>query len=147
MMMTSLICLDANLTLKLVLNESDSTQAQALWADWNQRNLITVAPPLWGYEVTSVIRNQVHHQLLPPELGQAMFDTIHQLSVRLLQPNDLHKRAWELANRFNRPAAYDAHYLALAELVACPFWTADERLYNTVRDELNWVYWLGNYTP
>jgi predicted nucleic acid-binding protein len=47
------------------------------------------------------------------------------------------------ATRFNRPAAYDAHYLALAEMMNCEFWTADERLFNAVRDKLSWVRWLG----
>jgi predicted nucleic acid-binding protein len=48
-----------------------------------------------------------------------------------------------LATRFNRPATYDAHYLALAEMMDCEFWTADERLFNAVRDELSWARWLG----
>ena len=48
-----------------------------------------------------------------------------------------------LTTRFNHPAAYDAHYLALAEMMDCEFWTADERLFNAVRDELSWVRWLG----
>ena len=50
-----------------------------------------------------------------------------------------------LATRFNRPAAYDAHYLALAEMMNCEFWTADRRLFNVVRDELPWVHRLGTY--
>ena len=53
-------------------------------------------------------------------------------------------RAFELATRFRRPAAYDAHYLALAEHLACPFWTADERLYNSVRDSFPLIRWLGD---
>ena len=31
----------------------------------------------------------------------------------------------------------------LAEMLACPFWTADERLYNAVKEQLSWVRWLG----
>ena len=50
-----------------------------------------------------------------------------------------------LAARFNRPAAYDAHYLALAEMMNCEFWTADRRLFNVVKDELPWVRWLGKH--
>ena len=50
-----------------------------------------------------------------------------------------------LATRFNRPAAYDAHYLALAEMMNCEFWTADRRLFNVVKDELPWVRWLGKH--
>ena len=66
---------------------------------------------------------------------------------RAVSPVGLHQRAWELARHFNRPAAYDAHYLALAEMADCPFWTADKRLFNVVRNELEWVHWLGNYSP
>jgi predicted nucleic acid-binding protein len=45
----------------------------------------------------------------------------------------------ELASQFNLAATYDAHYLALAERENCEFWTADERLYNSVRDRFSWV--------
>ena len=49
----------------------------------------------------------------------------------------------ELAHRFGIPAAYDAHYLALAEVEKCELWTADERLWNAVRSEVDWVRWIG----
>ncbi len=51
------------------------------------------------------------------------------------------------AIHFNRPTAVEAHYLALAELFGCEWWTADERLFKTVRHELPWVPWIGNYDP
>jgi predicted nucleic acid-binding protein len=144
-MMNSLACVDASLTLKLVLYESDSVLARTLWGEWHTKNVSVIAPALWGYEVTSVIRNRVHRGRLSPDLGAEAFATIHLLSVQVMQPAGLHQRAWELARHFNRPAAYDAHYLALAEMVGCPFWTADQRLFNLVCDELDWVNWLGDY--
>jgi len=52
-----------------------------------------------------------------------------------------------LATHFNRPTAYDAHYLALAEMLGCEFWTADRRLYNAVKEELPWVKWLSDFRP
>jgi hypothetical protein len=39
----------------------------------------------------------------------------------------------------------DARYLALAERESCEYWTADERLWNSVRAQLGWVRWLGEY--
>lgn len=145
--MISLVCADASLALKLVLHEPDSALARALWEEWKAQQAIVIAPTLWGYEVTSVIRNRVHRGKLPPDIEEEVFVAVHQLPVKLMNPSGLHRRAWELSRHFDRPAAYDAHYLALAEMAGCPFWTADERLFNVVRDELDWVHWLGNYQP
>ena len=57
------------------------------------------------------------------------------------------RRGYELATQFNRPTAYDAQYLAVAERLQCEFWTVDERLYNAVKQALPWVKWLGNFAP
>src|SRR5205823_10303026 len=98
-----------------------------------------------GYEVTSVLRNRVHRGLFPADKEAAALDVLHLLPVRLLRPDGLHRRAWEIAHQFKRPAAYDAHYLALAEIAGCPFWTADERLFDRVHAELDWVHRLRDY--
>ena len=143
--MNSLVCADANLALKLVLYEHDSALARALWENWKARQATVIAPTLWGYEVTSVIRNRAHRGRLAPEMEVEALATVHQLPVQLMRPAGLHQRAWELARHFDLPAAYDAHYLALAEMVGCPFWTADERLFNVVRGSLDWVHRLGSY--
>ena len=84
------------------------------------------APRLLAYELTAVLRKKVHRQLLEEEEADAAFAQAMQLAVELIDPDDLHRLAWELARRFRRPTAYDSHYLALAELVGCPFWTTDE---------------------
>jgi predicted nucleic acid-binding protein len=144
-MKDSLVCADANLALKVVLHEHDSTPARKLWETWRVQGVRVIAPSLWAYEVTSAIRKQVYRGLLDPDVEMDTFDAIHQLPVLLMRPIGLHQRASELARYLNRPVAYDAHYLALADMADCPFWTADERLFNTVRDELDWVRWLGDY--
>lgn len=140
-----LICVDASIALKLVLPEHDSQRARALWGEWEREAAILIAPTLWGYEVTSVVRNRARRGLLPAGEEEAIITTLHRLPVQMLGPRGFHHRAWELAHRFDRPSAYDAHYLALAEIVGCRFWTADERLYNAVRGALDWVEWLGSY--
>lgn len=144
-MKDSLVCADASLAIKLVVHERDSALARALWETWRFRETRIIAPTLWAYEVTSAIRKQAYRGLLDPRVEIETFDAIHQLPVFLMRPAGLHQRASELARYFNRPVTYDAHYLALAEMSDCPFWTADERLFNAVREELDWVYWLGNY--
>ena len=49
--------------------------------------------------------------------------------VDLREPPGLHRRAMELAAQLRQDAAYDAYYLALAELLDCELWTADQRFY------------------
>ncbi|HEY4722706.1 MAG TPA: type II toxin-antitoxin system VapC family toxin [Anaerolineae bacterium] len=141
------ICADASLALKLVLPEPDSRLARALWNEWREQRLTIVAPSLWAYETISVIRNRAHRGLLSPDLEEAALDVLQRLPVQLHRPDNLHRRAWELARRFNRPAVYDMHYVALAEMLGCPFWTAGERLFNTIQAEVSQVHWLGHYSP
>lgn len=141
------VCVDANLVLKLVLIEADSVQAETLWAQWVSQDREIVAPYLLAFEVTSVIRAKVHREVISSESGDRAFDAVHGLGVKLLHPDDLHRRAWQLAKRFNCPQAYDSHYLALADSLGLELWTADERLYNAVKDALPWVKWLGDFQP
>ena len=141
----SLVCADSGILVKLVVAEEDSDRADALWEQWKEDGVKVVAPGLLLFELTSVLRKKVHRGLLDPEEGERALDMVHWLPVQVLTPSDLHRRAWELAARFNRRAAYDAHYLALAEMMNCEFWTADRRLFNVVKDELPWVRWLGEH--
>ena len=145
--MNSQVCIDVNLVLKLVLVEEDSPKAQHLWDTWVDADIRIVAPPLLAFEGTSVICNKMQRGLVPPEEAELMFKAFHLLDVRLLYPDGLHETAWEMAKRFNRPQAYDSHYLALAEILGLELWTADKRLYNAVKHDLSWVKWLGDYSP
>ncbi len=42
--MTSQVCIDASIALKLVLDEADSDKAHALWASWAAADLEIIAP-------------------------------------------------------------------------------------------------------
>ncbi|WP_338835555.1 hypothetical protein [Neomoorella thermoacetica] len=57
--------------------------------------------------------------------------------------------SWDIAAKENLPTLYDAAYLAVAEITAkdsretCEFWTADERLVNTLGERKKYVKLLG----
>ena len=42
-------------------------------------------------------------------------------------------------------AVYDAHYVALAQMLGCSLWTADRNLVNAVQEKLPFVRWIGEY--
>jgi len=135
-----MICVDASFALKLVLDEAESAQVEALWRSWISADRDIIAPYHWLFEVTSVIRNHVYRQNLSVEAGEMAFTAIHAQGILFFHPQNLDLRAWQLAQRYNRPTAYDTYYLALAELHSCALWTADRRLYRAVQNDLPWVH-------
>lgn len=137
------VCVDASFSLKLVLPEPDSPKVRRLWERWVEEDRPIVAPWLWIYEVTSVLRNRVHRGLLTPSEGDAALQALQAQGVRLLHPTTLQTTAWRLAERFHRPTAYDSFYLALAQELGCDLWTADKRLYHAVAGTLPYVRWIG----
>jgi predicted nucleic acid-binding protein len=63
--------------------------------------------------------------------------------LNIIRTQDAHRDALRLARRLGLRSTYDAHYLALADDLDCEFWTADERLYNAVRERFPLIRWLG----
>ena len=143
-MTNSWVCIDASLLVKIVVEEPYSSQARALWRAWQQEGREIAAPPLLRYEVTSVMRKHVARGLRTVEESRGALDRALAFDVQYLEPPDFHQRSFDLSNRLDQSTTYDAHYLALAEYLACEFWTADKRLVRAVKDTLSWVKWLGD---
>ena len=146
-MWKSPVCADANIVVIIVVPEAQRPQALSLWRSWLKQDREIVAPRLLAYEVTSALWRKVVRGFLTLEETRRAVHAALEMGVTLLDPPGLSERAFELAARFQRPAAYDAHYLALADHLNCPFWTADERLYNAVHADFPHIRWLGNYRP
>jgi predicted nucleic acid-binding protein len=70
-----------------------------------------------------------------------------ELEFYLTEPPNLYELAYELANRFGRPLAYDMQYVALATIAGCVLWTADQRLLNALGGHLRYVRPLDTYQP
>ena len=74
-----------------------------------------------------------------------MITRLLESKLELHQPPDLHVRALQLASQLKQNAAYDAHYLALAESLSCELWTADERFYRAASPSIDKVHWIGEF--
>ena len=142
--MASMVVVDAGILVAGVLDEKVSAQARAILKHWEQRKTLFNAPALY-YEITAVTRKAVFQKRISPERGVVIRDNLLSIPIQLHMDDSLLKRAYDLATQMNRPTAYDAQYLAVAERLNCDFWTADERLFNAVSSQLAWVKWVGNF--
>jgi len=141
-MSSSWVCVDANLVLRLVSDPADEP-VQRLWERWDAERRQLAAPTLLYYEVANALYRYQRLGYLSHSSVKLAFGAALALPLELHGESDLHWRALELAGKFSLPAAYDAHYLALAELLAGEFWTADGRLARTVQSSLPWVHLVG----
>ena len=142
--MTTPVCVDSSFVLKLALPEKHSPDAVEHFSAWTAEGRPVIAPSLLAFEVTSVLRGAMLRRGVDRATAIDSLNDFLAIPIRLLRSPDLHRRAFELADELGLSAAYDAHYLAVAEAHECEFWTADEKLYNAVKDKLSWVKWIGN---
>ncbi len=122
-----MICIDAGLAIRRVVFPEDET-VQKLWDSWEEGEQEVYAPSLLFYEVTNALYRYQHQELLSAKTVDIALEAALSLPVRLVSDPALHRRAKALAERYQLPATYDAHYLALAERLECELWTADQRM-------------------
>lgn len=143
--MNAYICVDASVAAKWVLPEEYRDQALGFYEDSRSRSATIAVPPHFPVEVTNVIRRRVARHFLTHAEGLELLRIFVQFSVRLVIPQELYEEAFNLAERFNLPTVYDTHYLALAKLLGCDLWTADQGLLNALGEKLPYVKWVGRY--
>ena len=147
--MRDVVVVDASLAIKWAILEEDSDKAETLLDEWTQAAMTLIAPALFIYEVTNTIYRKVGRTLVTLDEAKQVLEKLLRRGPILDMPQDaaLSLRAMDLAQQFRLPATYDAHYLALAEREVCDYWTADERLWNVIKQTLPWVRWLGSFQP
>lgn len=141
-MNSSWLCVDANLVIRLVADPSDES-IQHLWEKWDTERRQLAAPTLLYYEVADALYRYQKLGFMSAASVQLAFRAALALPLAVHGETDLHWHALDLANKLSLPAAYDAHYLALAELLGGEFWTADGQLARTVQASLPWVHLVG----
>ena len=83
------------------------------------------APHLIDSDVANGLRRRVAAAQLGADAGWTVLDTFRRLGMTRYPVFALLDRVWELRDNLS---AYDASYVALAELLGCSLLTADARL-------------------
>jgi predicted nucleic acid-binding protein len=116
-----LIVVDASVVVELVLRTAGS---EILWdrilpdRSWH-------APHLVDVEVTQVVRRWERRREIQPDQARAALGRLDELPLRRYPHRALIPRMWELRRNLT---AYDASYVALAEILDVPLVTRDVRL-------------------
>ena len=137
--MAQTICVDASFVVRLVTSSSETSPFMVLWEQWQSENASIIAPSLLDYEVTNVFHRLRRAEEISSEEAEASLRDALSLNIDLYGDRQLHEEALALAQKLSLPATYDAHYLALAQRFEANFYTADKKLFNSVKDLLTWI--------
>jgi predicted nucleic acid-binding protein len=96
-------------------------------------------------EVANALHRRVVRKEVTVEAATRLLESLLASGIELREPPHLHSRALEIANLLRQVAVFDAHYLALADILGCELWTADERFYRTASGTFTQVHWLGTF--
>jgi len=135
--MTDYICMDANFAVRLVNSQSETDPWIVLWEEWQAAAKQIIAPTLFYYEITNAIYRMGRAGQLQEDEVQTALEDVFNLRISIKSDLQLHLQAVALAQQFDLPAAYDAHYLALAQDYRAIFYTGDKRLFNQVHSQFS----------
>jgi predicted nucleic acid-binding protein len=116
------IVLDASAALELLLNTEGGAKVRERIADPSES---LHSPHLLAVEVTQVLRRYVAGSAISAEVAEAALDDLAALDIAHYSHEPLLARVWQLRDNVT---AYDAVYLALAEVLEAPLLTFDRRL-------------------
>ena len=137
------VCVDASLALAWLLPIQHDDRADALQRRWHANGIQLTGPPMFHAEVISVLREQVFFKRMTAAEGEEGYSVYLDIPIRIIDNPAVYRRAWELAAEHNQRRTYDMQYLAVAEMEDCELWTADKRLYNSLKGKNNRVRWIG----
>ncbi|PKB64962.1 MAG: hypothetical protein BZY80_01210 [SAR202 cluster bacterium Io17-Chloro-G2] len=137
------VVVDASVAVKWLVREVYSDQAEILTRAWVRQGTRIIAPYLMPVEVSNALLRKARERRITVESAAALVETLVNRDITMWEPPDLHSRALQLAEILDQSAVYDSHYLALAEIMDCDLWTADERFHRAASPRFPRVRWIG----
>jgi predicted nucleic acid-binding protein len=139
------VVVDASLAIRWVLKEPCAEQALALAEEWAVAGTRPSAPCLLLVEATNVLHRRAMLGHISLSQATQLLAGLLDMGIEIRESPQIYFRAMELARELQRPAVCDTHYLALADILGCDLWTADERFFNSVRERQPRIRWLGEF--
>ncbi|ACV64147.1 PilT protein domain protein [Desulfofarcimen acetoxidans DSM 771] len=149
--MSSYVCLDSSVLIKLLTWEEGSDAAAELMEEIAANELSIVLPSFAWAEIGSVLRQKALRKEIMVEEAEESWRIFRRLrNITYMDDEEVMNTAWQISTEEKLSTLYDASYLAVAETVTkqsnevCELWTADKRLVNSLKGK-EYVKLLRNF--
>jgi len=144
--MSNVVCLDSSVLVKLLTWEDESETAAHLMEKVVEREQTVVLPDFAWAEVGSVLRRKARTGEISAEDMERLWKIFRNLKViSYIGGEDIAETTWRISMEENLPTLYDAAYMAVAEKSGGEFWTADEKLVNSLGEKRKYVKLLREF--
>ena len=116
-----MIVIDASLVTEMVLS---SPRGRRVAKEIEQQSVSLAAPDVLKLEVLQTLRRLAYRDAVTQSEADRAVALMFDLPIELYPHEDIIRRIWSLRHNFT---AYDASYVALAELLQTDFWTGDRK--------------------
>ena len=141
--------IDANILVALVLPLPYSQAARDHVQAWQKAGVGMAAPSLIYFETNNALLRSTRSVLIAGDDLRRCVEDLFLLQLQTFSPTETQTyRAIAWATRLQQSRIYDAYYVALAESLEAPFWSADRRLVNGLRDlGVGWAFHVAEADP
>jgi predicted nucleic acid-binding protein len=137
--------LDASVALKWQFEDEEaSNMAMVFLEDFIDGKIDLISPTLFPYEILNAINVAINRKKIKEEAGYKAINYINSLGIELRSLDDLIGPVFNMARRYGL-SPYDCAYIVLAEKEKCEFFTGDKKLFNSMKNRLAWIKWIGDY--
>ena len=117
--------------------------AKRMLQDYKQGELSFAMPEFFYYEIASGISKSVARGSITREEGEEALNDILDMEIEIHSFPDV-KTVYSFSQIYKR-SIYDCFYLFLAQKLKIELWTADKKLYDSVKNKLQFVKWIEDY--
>lgn len=142
--MTPLV-IDSSVVIKWYVLEEYTAEARTILGGFQTRQYTFLAPDFLYAEVGNIVWKKHTQRGLPADEAQHILTSFGRVPFELTSTAALLEDDYQLAVQHQR-TVYDMLYVALSRQKRCSFVTADEKLVNSVKNSLENVVWLGNWS-
>ncbi len=139
------VVIDSGALLKAYFaDEEGHREAQTLIKDYAIGNVIFHAPALITYEMINACIVATRMTRFPKEKAKELMAEMLDIEIVKEDIEPLKDRIFDISVKYKR-SAYDGAYVAIAEQKGIPFLTADKKLFNSLKNHLDFIRWIEEY--